>query len=201
MTHVTGHTSYAGLTAQQHHDVFNVFRDFLIDIKPAQILEIGTAGGGFTLFLRNTLDEIGLTNTFIKSFELHEMDWYDSLREKNIEINIINMYDQSYMILEKPELIVPYIQQEGVTLVLCDGGHKKIEFNTIAPYLKVGDFIMAHDYIDTWENFTANYENKIWNWLEIREDDIKEISSECNLEHYNKENFDKVVWVCKQKIK
>ncbi len=57
MSKVTGHTSYKGLTAQQHNDAFDVFKTFLTEIKPKRILEIGTAGGGLTLFIRHTLNE------------------------------------------------------------------------------------------------------------------------------------------------
>lgn len=197
---VTGCTSYKGLTAQQHDNVFTVFEEFLSDIKPARILEIGTAGGGFTLFLRHTLNSLGLETSVVRSLEVHEMTWYDSIRNENVQIDIINVFDQAYFNLEKPEVILPFIQQEGTTLVLCDGGHKIAEFNTIAPHLKVGDYIMAHDYIDVWDNFKENYVDKIWNWCEIEEKYIEKISIEHNLVHVNKEKFDSVVWVCKKKI-
>jgi cephalosporin hydroxylase len=84
MSKVTGHTSYKGLTAQQHNDVFDVFKNFLSEIKPKRILEIGTAGGGFTLFLRETLNELGLEDTPIKSFDVHECPWYDDIRKQNV---------------------------------------------------------------------------------------------------------------------
>jgi cephalosporin hydroxylase len=200
MSKVTGHTSYKGLTAQQHIDAFDVFKQFLTDIKPKRILEIGTAGGGLTLFIRDTLNEIGLQDTPIKTFDVVECNWYNDIRKENVEIIIENIFDQSYLNLEKPERIVPFIQEEGTTLVLCDGGHKIGEFNMIAPFIKVGDFIMAHDYIDTWENYKENYLNEIWNWCEIEEKYIEQVSKDYNLVHYNKEVFDKVVWVCKQKL-
>jgi cephalosporin hydroxylase len=199
MNRIVGHTQYKGYTAQQHDDAFDVFKNFLADIKPKRILEIGTAGGGFTLFLRETLNELGLNDTTIKSFDVVETNWYNTIRENNIEIIIENIFDHSYLNLEKPERIVPYIQSEGTTLVLCDGGHKIGEFNMIAPHIKVGDYIMAHDYIDTWENYLENYVDKIWNWCEIEEKYISKVSENENLVHYNKENFDKVVWVCKIK--
>ena len=142
---VTGHTSYEGLTVQQHKDVFKVFEEFLKDIKPARILEIGTAGGGLTLFLRHQLP-----NTPIVTFEVFDRDYYQTLKDNNIEVRIENIFNKAYNALEKPEAIEPYIQQEGITLVLCDGGHKIGEFNAIAPLLKKGDFIMAHDYIAEW---------------------------------------------------
>lgn len=200
MSLVKGHTSYRGYTAQQHDDAFGVFEEFLTEIKPNQILEIGTAGGGFTLFLRDVLNKIGLEKTEIKSFDVLPCSWYDAIRENNIEINIENIFDHPYMNLEKPERVVPFIQQEGTTLVLCDGGFKIGEFRMLSDHLKVGDFIMAHDYIDTVENFEANYKDKIWDWCEIKDSDISQASEKNNLIPYNKENFDKVVWVCRQKI-
>ena len=84
--------------------------------------------------------------------------------------------------------------------MLCDGGHKIGEFNMIAPFIKVNDFIMAHDYVDTYKNYKENYLNKIWDWCEIEEKYIDQTSKNNNLVHYNKEIFDKVVWVCKQKM-
>lgn len=191
---VTGHTSYEGLTVQQHKDVFKVFEQFLKDIKPARILEIGTAGGGLTLFLRHQLP-----NTPIVTFEVFDRDYYQTLKDNNIEVRIENIFNKAYNALEKPEAIEPYIQQEGITLVLCDGGHKIGEFNAIAPLLKKGDFIMAHDYIAEWDDFQENYRDKIWDWCEIEEKYISEVSEEQNLVHYNQENFSKVVWVCKIK--
>jgi cephalosporin hydroxylase len=199
MKKVTGHIQYKGLTAQQHEDVFEIFKNFIKEIKPKRIIEIGTAGGGFTMFLRDFLNENNLNDTHIKTFDVCSQPWYDKLIENNIEVNIENIFDYSYLNLEKPEKIVPYIQQEGTTLVLCDGGHKIGEFNMIAPFLKKGDFIMAHDYVDTWENYKENYIDKIWNWCEIEEKYIKDVCEKYNLVSYNKVNFDKIVWVCKLK--
>ena len=200
MNNVIGHTAYKGYTAQQHENAFSVFEEFLKEIRPSQILEIGTAGGGFTLFLRDVLNSIGLENTPIKSFDVLPCAWYDNIRAHNIEINIENIFDHSYMNLEKPEKVVPFIQQDGVTLVLCDGGFKIGEFRMLSDYLKVGDFIMAHDYVDNLENFEANYLGKIWNWCEIKDSDIAQACEKNNLVPYNKENFDKAVWVCRKKV-
>jgi len=49
------------------------------------------------------------------------------------------------------------------------------------------------------EEFDKNYYNKIWNWMEIQDSDIQQVSEEQNLINYNQENFSKVVWVCKRK--
>lgn len=199
MNTVIGHTSYKGYIAQQHNNVFEVFEEFLNKIKPNQILEIGTAGGGFTLFLRDTLNNIGLEKTKIKSFDVLPCNWYDNIRENDIEIILDNIFDHSYQNLEKPDMVAPFIQQEGTTLVLCDGGFKIGEFRMLSPFLKVNDFIMAHDYIDTVENFNENYKDKIWNWCEIKDSDISESCVENQLVPFMDEEFKKVVWVCKIK--
>lgn len=191
---ITGYTSYKGLTAQQHDDVFKVMAEFVKDIKPARVLEIGTAGGGFTLFLRDMLPGIP-----IRTYEVNDRDFYEKLRKNSIDVVIKNIFNNAYNKLEEPEEIVPYIQQEGTTLVLCDGGHKIGEFNCIAPLLKKGDYIMAHDYVYSQSTYIQEFKDKIWNWCEIEEKDIKETSEENNLYPYNQENFNRVVWVCKVK--
>jgi hypothetical protein len=196
---VIGHTIYNGYVAQQHNDFYIVMEEFIKEVKPARILEIGTAGGGFILAIRDILNKLGLTNTEIISFEVIDQNFYSTLRESNINIIIENIFDNSYMNLEHPEKIVPYIQQEGVTIVFCDGGYKIGEFNNIAPHIKTGDFILAHDYVDNIENWENNYLNKIWNWCEIKDLDIEDVSNKYNLIPHNKELFDKVAWVCKKK--
>jgi len=200
-----GHTSYRSerygwnLTTQQNPNMFGAFRQLLETVRPSQILEIGTAGGGTTQFIRDVLDEIGLESTRIRSFEVKEKKWYPDMRSANIEIIIENIFSKSYREIEKPEFVNDFIQSEGTTIVLCDGGSKINEFKTLAEYLKVGDIIMAHDYVDTKENFIENYKNKIWNWREIGDEHIDSTCDRYNLVNYMKETFDPAVWVCKIK--
>lgn len=196
---VRGHTEYKGYTAQQVDNFYPTIRKFLEEVRPSRVLEIGTAGGGFILAVREILNEIGLQDTPVRTFDVIESPYYEKLRTFNIEINIENIFDHAYLNLVKPERIVPYIQQEGITVVFCDGGHKVGEFNSIAPHIKKGDYILAHDYIDTWENYQTNFKEKIWDWCEVEEKYIEKVSLSENLEFHNKEEFDKIVWVCKIK--
>ena len=191
---------YKGLKAQQHPEAFNVFLNFLNQIKPARILEIGTAGGGFTLFVRDALNALGLATTTYKSFDIEEQDSYSLLRQNNVEVNIENIFDSDYQNIEKYSHVEPFIQEEGATLVLCDGGNKITEFNTIAPLLKPQDFIMAHDYVESYAVFKEKFFSKIWNWCEIQESHIEQTSKECGLVPYGQNSFAPVVWVCKQKV-
>jgi hypothetical protein len=197
---ISGCTSYKGITAMQHDNAFDTFEKLIRLTRPARILEIGTAAGGLCLFLRQILNEIGLESTPIKTFDIYDCTTHRVLeRENNLEVIYKNLFCQNYLSLEKPELIQEYIQSDGLTLVLCDGGNKVGEFNLLSNYIKEGDFIMAHDYADNRENFDTNFNRKIWNWHEIQDSNINESCLRNNLKSYNKEIFDSVVWVCKIK--
>ena len=111
-----GHTSYISkitpnfrLTMQQKPEVSGAFEKLLKEIKPKQIVEIGTAGGGTTLSIRETLDEIGLEKTDIKSFEVKEHKWFPEMRKRNIEIIVENIFSHSYKEIEKPEMVESFI--------------------------------------------------------------------------------------------
>mgnify|MGYP003342371251 CR=1 FL=1 len=50
-------SAFMGHSAQQSHNVYQIFYDFLLEVKPKRILEIGTALGGFTEFLKIISDD------------------------------------------------------------------------------------------------------------------------------------------------
>ena len=58
-------SSFDGHAAQQYHGAYEVFYNFIKDVKPVRILEIGTALGGFTTFLKICCNELEL-NTNIE---------------------------------------------------------------------------------------------------------------------------------------
>ena len=74
------------------------------------------------------------------------------------------------------------------------------EFNVLSKYIKSGDFILAHDYAENKEVFEEKIKGKIWNWHEISDSDISQATLENNLEIYNKDTFENVVWTCRKKI-
>jgi cephalosporin hydroxylase len=198
---ITGAVVYKNLVAQQHEDAFNVFKTFLNEIRPSQILEIGTAGGGFTLFLRDYLNEIGLSESKIRSYDINHIEYYNSIINQNVDIRIENIFDNSHMKIKDDCLINEFIEQIGVTLVLVDGGYKIGEFKALSGLLKVGDFIMAHDYSSDLDYFNEYINQKIWNWCEITDSYIEESCNIHNLEKYKPEEFQQVVWTCRKKIK
>jgi cephalosporin hydroxylase len=191
-----GLSSFLNLACQQNHNVFEVFYNFISEIKPKQILEIGTALGGFTSFLNKIIKELNL-DTKILSYDIREMTWYKDIVNENLEIKIKDVFSSNYSTVEQE--VIDFIQQEGTTIVLCDGGNKVGEFNILSNYLKSGDFILAHDYAENREIFENEINKKVWNWFEISYDNIKEACINNNLIEYKKDIFKNVVWTCRQK--
>ena len=186
--------------AQQTHNVYPLFYSFLQEIKPARILEIGTAAGGLTLFLAEMCKGLNLP-TKITTYDIRRPQWsYDELLQNGIDVNIENVFlrDSNEKNVINP--ILEFIKQDGVSLVLCDGGNKINEFNILSNHIKPGDFIMAHDYAKDRQFFNEHINKKVWNWLEITFDDIKDSVTTNNLVKYEKVNFDMGVWACFQKV-
>jgi hypothetical protein len=202
MKNVTGWFVYQNIVAQQHEDVGGVFKELFENTKPKQILEIGTASGGLTLMLRDILNDLTLNDTTLRTYDVIEKHYLNSHVESgaNIEIIIKDVFNHSYTELVEVEEISSYIQRDGTTIVLCDGGSKKNEFRILSKLLKEGDIIMAHDYSPNENYFNEHINNKVWNWLEIQDSDINNSCIENNLQPYMSEEFKQVVWVCKKKV-
>jgi cephalosporin hydroxylase len=189
-------STYDGWAAQQNPNVFETFHYFLDEIKPKQILEIGTSIGGLTSFLNYTCKKLSL-DCHILSYDINHHDWYKDMISDGIDVRVENVFNYEYT--EVKQEVIDFIQQDGVTLILCDGGSKIHEFNLLSNFMKTGDFIMAHDYSQDKETFDREVYKKLWNWFEISDKDIEDACLRNNLKTYNKETFDKVVWVCKIK--
>jgi hypothetical protein len=189
-------SSFDGHAAQQYHEAYEVFYNFLKDVKPVRILEIGTALGGFTIFLKTCCNELGL-NTNIRSYDINSNPWYKDIINMGVDIRVENIFSDGFEGMD--EEVINYIQGDGMTIVLCDGGWKIGEFNLISKYIKNGDFILAHDYAENKEVFESKINGKVWNWHEIQDSDISNASDKNNLLIYNKETFENVAWTCRVK--
>ena len=201
---VTGYFIYGDTILAQHHDVAEPFKKLFAEVKPKQVLEIGTFYGGFTLLIRDLLDEAGLTDCELKSYDvvsdMPRNALFNAIKNgAKIDFVLKNVFTSDYTELLEVDEIVYYIQQQGTTIVLCDGGNKKNEFSILTKFLKKGDIIMAHDYAYNTQYFESNIRNKIWNWLEIQESDIQDVSNQNGLFPFHQDNFGSVVWVCKIK--
>jgi len=198
---ITGSHIYKNLKISQHDSISESFEELIISLKPSQILEIGAFGGGLTLLIRDLLDNNGLKNTRLITYDIntpsHLMDY---VREgSKIDVRVKNIFNSDYNGLIDEQEIIDIIQSNGTTLVLCDGGNKINEFKILSNYLKVGDVIMAHDYSPNEEYFQKHINNQIWNWFEIQDSDIIDSCIKNSLISYMEEKFRNVVWVCKIK--
>lgn len=187
---------YNGWGAQQNPDIFEVLHNFFKEIKPKQILEIGTSIGGLTTYIHYVCGILGIDSKLI-SYDILEYDWYGEMRDNGIDVRVEDVFKNDYA--EVKQEVIDFIQKDGTTLILCDGGNKIGEFNLLSNFMKKGDFIMAHDYAENETTFKNDIYMKIWNWHEISDKDIDVACLKNNLKTYNKEIFDKVVWVCKIK--
>lgn len=189
-------SSFMYNTSQQSHDAYEVFYEFLKEIKPKQILEIGTALGGFTNFLKLCINDLDLP-TKILSYDIYERSWYKDMVESGIDVRVEDVFD--FVALTVKQEVINFIKQEGVTIVLCDGGWKIGEFKILSEHIKHGDFILAHDYAENKQVFESNIRDKVWNWHEVQDSDIREESDRYNLEIYKKETFENIAWTCRIK--
>ena len=187
---------YLETKMQQNPKALKVFEDFFNNNKDIDlVIEIGSAWGSLSMFIKDQCDKI---NSKFVTYEIVKNRKEQLMRNKhfasrNIDMRICNIFDEDNM-----EEVKKMIMTSGRTLVMCDGGNKVREFNTISNFLKSGDFIMAHDYAPNREIFKTKYEGKIWNWFEINDSDINNAVVSNNLEDYHTD-FKDVAWVCKKK--
>jgi hypothetical protein len=188
-------SSYLSFSSQQNHHCYEAFYTLIKKIKPKRILEIGTGIGGLTRYLKFISREIGL-DLDILTFETNGRIEHKEMIKDGIDLRLKSIFQNKNTIDEEA---VNFIQKEGITIVLCDGGNKIQEFNSIAKHIKQNDIIMAHDYSYDEETFKTKINKKYWNWFEISELNISEECEKNNLKPFLQETFEKAVWVCKIK--
>ena len=186
---------YKHYVAQQNHYAYECFYNLLERVRPIRILEIGTALGGFTAFLKHACDDLEL-NVHIRSYDIHITPSKEELVRNGVDFRQENIFTSDYKSLENSE-IIEFIQSDGCTIVLCDGGSKINEFRILSEHLKTGDLIMAHDYAYNSEIFLNEINKVYWNWHEISESDIQDSVEKYNLKSFMQDEFNKAVWVCK----
>lgn len=197
--------SYNGLSVEQNPNIVEPFNKLIDEKKPKRIIEIGTFAGGLTLIIRDLLNYNNLNETELITYDVntpvHLINEVNKLNLK-IYVSVKNLFSDNYLEFKSTESekeLVDIIQQNGCTIVLCDGGSKKNEFRLISSMLKVGDVIMAHDYCYNEEKFEKEIKGKFWNWMEIQNSDISLSCIDNNLFDYMQEDFNQVAWVCKEK--
>ena len=156
--------------------------------SPANIVEIGTYAGGLAFLLKDTFREA----------KVYTFDPRPSCDMEKLSLDagvICHRRD----VFEAKELIRGIVQSEGLSMVFCDGGNKRREFNEFAPYLKPGDIILAHDYAPDREYWTAFMKDRIWNWFEIQDSHVEECCAAQDLGSFLREEFLATAWLCQRK--
>ena len=189
-------SAYSGMTAQQNHNTFELFHNLLYFEQVSTILEIGTSLGGFTEFLDYTSKLLEL-NCNIRSYDIAHKDWYENMKRSGIDVRVENIFSEDYQQVDSE--VIDFIKNDGITIVLCDGGCKISEFHLLSKYLKPNDIIMAHDYAPNITYFREYIFSNIWNWMEISDADIEEACVVNNLIDFMKEELLSVAWVGKRK--
>tara|TARA_Y100000592_G_C5347608_1_gene257279 strand:+ start:48 stop:695 length:648 start_codon:yes stop_codon:yes gene_type:complete len=212
---VQGHYNYVtangnSVTAMQVPTAYDVFLKLFESNKFDQVLEVGTAFGGTTLIVRDSLDATGqkdcrlwtcdtghkqtppAVNVYVEKF--NNIKFFNH----NIFNTKVNPWELTTDEAHSKE-IIEYIQSPGKTLILCDGGCKRMEFPVLAKIMKSGDHIMAHDYAKDAETFENRIKDKVWNWQEIQYKDVAATFENQNLSFYMEEEFENVAWLSSRK--
>lgn len=199
---IVDHVSYRGVSIEQRPEVLQKFESFILENRPSQIIEIGTFAGGLTLILKDIVDTHKL-NTEIHTYDVARasilIDNINNRNLNNLTVHTTNLFGANYSSFydeNRLQEITNLIQKPGLTMLLCDGGCKKCEFNLLSDLLKVNDIIMAHDYAPNQEYFEQYMRDKIWNWHEIQDSDIIESCQKYGLVPYMREEFLSVAWAC-----
>ena len=183
---VTRTIDYKGIPTMQAKKAFQVFESFFSNEKIELVIEIGTAYGGLSKFLHDQSQIFGFK--FI-TYDRYKDRLFDKIPNPEFEFRNIDCFSEN----GKQEIIEALLSKK--TLLLCDGGNKKNEFNLFSEYIQHGSYIMAHDYSPDREYFEKEVRGKIWNWFEISDEDV----SESLINYLEKSNyydeFLEVVWL------
>jgi hypothetical protein len=162
--------------------LFDVLKGEKIEIK--RILEIGSSRGALPFVLHDLYGNHVETWSFDIAPVLIQTIHPQLCEEYDIKFIRKDCFDSIDMIKE-------FIQREGLTLVICDGGDKIKKFNEFCKYIKVGDIIMVHDFgIDAESYKKEIQETGIWfPETACLSQDIHESCVKYKLEDFMQEEF------------
>lgn len=152
------------------------------------VIEIGSYNGGLSSYIKDNLKPDAFFVSYDISPEINDV--VNKQKRTDIDFRIEDCFSP-----KAQQEISSYIQQKGKTLMICDGGHKNKEFNLYSQYLKKGDIIILHDFLDdqkTWDTAT-----EYWQWPYGNESDRKSIQESVvkyNLKEYDYDRFQFFIW-------
>lgn len=181
------HYFFFGLRMQQTPQALRKLNQLLTFEKFDRIIEIGTGDGGLTYLFALYCK---INNREFYSYDIHDKGHNIPLLQKSFNTFFIKdvIFDQANV-----DEVKLNIQKPGKTLLICDAG-KSVEFNVYAESLKVGDFIMTHDFAPGPLEFKELQDKKIWNWHESDYDAIEQACIKNNIIHTS--YFNDVAWSC-----
>jgi cephalosporin hydroxylase len=186
------HRNFLNFEMGQNSLAIPTLDEFLRTIPvPDQIIEIGTGKGGFSVFLQMACMR------YQSQFVTYDIDASRLMYRHMFKVMGIDYRVQD--VFECEQEVIDLIKQNGTTILFCDGGDKVKEFNTFAPHLKEGDFILAHDYAVDHSFFEKHIKGKYWNNCETTLSDIMDTKIKYNLENFMNEYWNKCAWCCYKK--
>lgn len=186
--HLTGpcNTNLNGLEMAQNIIAGPAWALAILKHRPKMVIEIGTSKGGLSSLLSACVAHYG--------GEFHTMDVHDDgdynqyPLHGNAKFHCADCFEPATM-----ENIRILIQSEGLCFLLCDGGNKIREFNEFSKFLKSGDVIGGHDWID---ETNPEYSPLYWGWLETHSKDL----DFTGLKEFMPEWFYPSAWCVREKI-
>lgn len=156
--------------------------------KPSMVIEIGTDKGGFS----------NLLSSFVAHYggEFHTMDIKSGGDTAGYPLYGNATFHQWDSFAHGDEIRALIYKYAGPCFILCDGGNKKAEFNHFSDFMKRGDVIAAHDWIDfTVPNYTPDY----WGCCETQTHDLQPAIDKHGLVDFMPEWFQFSAWCVKQR--
>jgi hypothetical protein len=166
-----GHVMAPPLFAMQSPlavDAFRSLRDICnrLDQPFSRAIELGTAWGGLALFLRQLFEPAE-----VWTYDIHANPSRDRLlQNRGVVVRVADIFSEPAF-----SEIIQHMTGAGRTLLLCDGGDKRREFDTFAAYLKHGDMVMIHDYAISRLYFVEELQEEHWRWCEVTYPDIAQV--------------------------
>lgn len=184
--------AYKNTGNQQSPVAFELFPKFFDENKDIDlVIDLGTGRGGFSLFLH---EQAAAINSKFVTYDANENS-ITNIKSKipDVDARVGDVFD----IYTQGE-IEKLIDSSGKVAVFCDAGNVVKCFNTYSDLIKQDDLILVHDYAPNKQVFESEYRNKIWNWMEVSDQDIDESMSKNKLIKVF-EQVQKAAWLCVKK--
>lgn len=186
------HFLYKNHVTMQTPVAMEIFDEFFKYNKFDNIIEIGTAGGGWSIYLKE--HAIAMNALFVTYDIQNRPEKKSEFLDMGIDFRLQDALSQKSI-----DEIRNILSNGGRNAIFCDGGDKILEFNTFSYMLKDGDFIFAHDYSPTYEYLVNTMRGKYWDWGEIMDEHIQECMNENRIIKYLPEYFIPSAWVAAYK--